>query len=108
MLTALPACCKESVAECEKARQNNPQVKINSSAINSYLYLGEYDKFLQSLPANDSVYILFYHGFAEYYLNNRDQAAKISIALSKETLRCFRRMWARLSAIRSSTTTRAA
>lgn len=65
----------ESVAECEKARQNNPQVKINSSAMNSYLYLGEYEKFLQSLPVNDSVYILFYRGFAEYYLNNRDQAA---------------------------------
>ena len=67
---------QESVAECEKARQNNPQVKINSSAMNSYLYLGEYGKFLQSLPVNDSVYILFYHGFGEYYLNNRDQAAR--------------------------------
>jgi tetratricopeptide (TPR) repeat protein len=67
---------KESVAECEKARQNNPQVKINSSAINSYLYLGEYDRFLQSLPVNDSVYILFYRGFAEYHLNNFEQAAQ--------------------------------
>jgi serine/threonine protein kinase/TolB-like protein len=66
---------EESVAECEKARQNNPQVKLNSSAMNSYLYLGQYDKFLQSLPVNDSVYIIFYRGFAEYYLNNRDQAA---------------------------------
>jgi len=67
---------QESLAECEKARQNNPQVKINSSAMNSYLYLGEYEKFLQSLPVNDSVYILFYHGFAEYYLNNHQQAAQ--------------------------------
>lgn len=67
---------KESVAECEKARQNNPLVKINSSAVNSYLYLGEYDKFLQSLPANDSVYILFYRGFAEYYEKNTGAAAK--------------------------------
>lgn len=66
---------KESVEECEKARQNNPQVKINSSAMNSYLYLGEYDKFLQSLPADDSVYILFYRGLGEYYMNNREQAA---------------------------------
>jgi len=31
---------EESVVEYEKARQNNPQVKINSSALNSYLYLG--------------------------------------------------------------------
>lgn len=65
----------ESVAECEQARQNNPQVKINSAAFNSYLYLGEYEKFLQTLPANDSVYITFYHGFAEYHLGNLQQAA---------------------------------
>jgi tetratricopeptide (TPR) repeat protein len=31
---------------------------------------------MQSLPADDSVYILFYHGFVEYHLNNYDQAAK--------------------------------
>ena len=67
---------KESEDECEKARQNNPQVKISSSAMNSYLYLGEYDKFLQTLPANDSAYILFYRGLAEYYLNHRDEAEK--------------------------------
>jgi len=67
---------EESVAECEKARQNNPQVKINSSALNSYLYMGKYDKFMQSLPVNDSTYILFYHGFGEYYLGNYEQAAR--------------------------------
>jgi len=66
----------ESVAECEKARENNPLVKINSSALNSYLYLGEYDKFLQSLPGNENVYILFYRGFGEYYTNKHDEAAK--------------------------------
>ena len=33
---------EESVGECEKARQNNPEVKINSSAMNGYLYLGQY------------------------------------------------------------------
>ena len=76
MPTGLPVCCKESVEECEKARQNNPQVKISSSAINGYLYLGDYEKFLQSLPANDSAYILFYRGLAEYYLNHREQAAR--------------------------------
>src|ERR1700733_5409517 len=67
---------EDSLAECEKARQIDPLVKINSSAMNSYLYLGEYDKFLGSLPANDSVYITFYRGFGEYYLNNREQAAQ--------------------------------
>jgi len=67
---------EDSAKECELARQNNPQVKINSSALNAYLYLGEYQKFLQSLPLNDSVYVLFYHGFGEYYLGNREQAAR--------------------------------
>jgi eukaryotic-like serine/threonine-protein kinase len=67
---------RESVAECEEARQYNPQVKINSAALNSYLYQGEYAKFMQSLPSNDSVYILFYHGFGQYYLNNYERAAK--------------------------------
>ncbi len=66
---------KESVEECEKARQNNPQVKISSSAINAYLYLGDYQKFLQSLPANDSAYILFYRGLGEFYLNHYEEAA---------------------------------
>jgi TolB-like protein len=66
---------EESLSECQRARAINPQVKINSSALNSYLYLGQYDKFLQSLPMNDSVYILFYRGFGEYYLNHREQAA---------------------------------
>jgi TolB-like protein/Tfp pilus assembly protein PilF len=65
----------ESVAECERARQNNPQVKINSSALNAYLYLGEYQQFLDSLPANGNVYILFYRGLGEYYMNQVQQAA---------------------------------
>ena len=67
---------QESVQECERARANNPKVKISSSAMNSYLYSGEYEKFLQSLPANDSVYILFYRGLAEYYMGNREVAAR--------------------------------
>lgn len=66
---------KESVEECEKARQYDPKVKISSSAINGYLYLGEYGKFLESLPARDSVYIQFYRGLAEYYMNHYDEAA---------------------------------
>lgn len=66
---------RESVMESERARQDNPSVKINSSAMNAYLYLGEYDKFIQSLPSNDSVYVLFYHGFGEYHLGNLSEAA---------------------------------
>jgi DNA-binding winged helix-turn-helix (wHTH) protein/TolB-like protein len=66
---------KESVAECELARRLDPNVKNNSSALNSYLYLGEYDKFLKSLPANSELpFHLFYRGFAEYHQQRLDPA----------------------------------
>ncbi len=69
---------EESIAEGERARGFDPQVKINSSAMNGYLYLGQYDKFLQSLPANNSVYLLFYRGFAEYHQKQWHQAKEDS------------------------------
>ena len=65
---------KQSLLECELARRLDPEVKINSSAFNTYLYLGQYDKFLASLPANDSPLLLFYHGFGSYYKQNYDTA----------------------------------
>jgi serine/threonine protein kinase/tetratricopeptide (TPR) repeat protein len=58
---------EESVRECETARSIDPEVKINNSALNSYFYLGRYDSFLASLPAIDSVYILFYRGLGGHY-----------------------------------------
>jgi tetratricopeptide (TPR) repeat protein len=80
----------ESIAEAERARTLDPEVKMNSSTLNSYFYLGEYDKFIQSLPANDSVYILFYRGFGEYYKNDVTEAAATSILPMGLTLRCCR------------------
>jgi DNA-binding winged helix-turn-helix (wHTH) protein/TolB-like protein len=66
---------KESVAEGELARQLDPSVKLNSSALNGYLYLGEYDRFLASLPKTDDVpFIVFYRGFGEYYEKNWQEA----------------------------------
>ena len=66
-----------SVAESESARQLDPLVKSNGSALNAYLYLGEYDKFIASLPeANDSAFFLFYRGFGEYHEKNWDRAAQ--------------------------------
>jgi DNA-binding winged helix-turn-helix (wHTH) protein/TolB-like protein len=62
---------QESVSECERARQIDPGVKLNSSVLNTYLYLGQYDRFLQSLPpTNDVALIVFYRGLGEYYKNN--------------------------------------
>ncbi len=68
---------KESLVECERARQIDPLVRANGSVFNTYLYLGEYDKFLQSLPdVSDSAFVLFYRGFGEYHQRNWDRAAK--------------------------------
>jgi TolB-like protein/DNA-binding winged helix-turn-helix (wHTH) protein len=67
---------EESVAECERARQLAPFVKGNGAFLNSYLYLGEYQKFLDSLPADDSSFTLFYRGFGEFHEKQFDQAAK--------------------------------
>jgi DNA-binding winged helix-turn-helix (wHTH) protein/TolB-like protein len=68
---------KESVQECERARQIDPSVKGNGSVLNAYLYLGQYDKFLASLPdVDDSSFLVFYRGFGEYHQKNWIQAAK--------------------------------
>jgi TolB-like protein/DNA-binding winged helix-turn-helix (wHTH) protein len=67
----------ESVAECERARQIDPSVKSNGSVLNTYLYLGQYDKFLASLPdVHDSSFILFYRGFGQYYQKDFERASK--------------------------------
>ena len=78
---------KESVDECVRARQLDPGVKINSSALNAYLYLGEYDKFLDSLPRNGELpFHVFYRGFGEYYEKHYDQAlADFDRAYSMDT-----------------------
>ena len=68
---------KESVLECERARQLDPGVKLTSSALNGYLYLGQYDRFLESLPKlENSALIVFYRGLAEYYQQKREPAAR--------------------------------
>jgi len=68
---------RESVTESENARRLDPGVKLNSSTQNGYLYLGQYDQFLASLPkANDPSLIAFYRGFGEYYKKNWEEAAK--------------------------------
>jgi DNA-binding winged helix-turn-helix (wHTH) protein/TolB-like protein/Tfp pilus assembly protein PilF len=69
---------EESVAECERALQLDPLVRgANGAVLNTYLYLGEYDKFLRSLPdVDDSSFIVFYRGFGEYYRKDWQSAAK--------------------------------
>ena len=58
----------ESAAESERARALDPGVKLHTSALNAYLYLGQFDRFLASLPSDNNVaFDLFYRGFGEYY-----------------------------------------
>jgi TolB-like protein/lipoprotein NlpI len=67
---------QESVREAETARQLDPVVKLYSSTLNGYLYMGQYDKFLQSLAkSDDQPLILFYRGLGEYYQRNWEGAA---------------------------------
>jgi DNA-binding winged helix-turn-helix (wHTH) protein/TolB-like protein/Flp pilus assembly protein TadD len=68
---------QESVEECEMARALDPGVKLNTSALNAYLYLGQYDKFLESIPqVNNAAFNVFYRGFGEYYKNDHKSAAQ--------------------------------
>jgi TolB-like protein len=65
----------ESIAECERARAVDPQVKLHSSALNSYLYAGQYEKFLHSLPPDEgAAFIVFYRGLARLYLKDEKAA----------------------------------
>jgi tetratricopeptide (TPR) repeat protein len=68
---------EESVKECERARELDPEVKLTSSAMNGYLYVGQYDTFLRSLPPlDDSAFLEFYRGFALYHKGQWDRAAE--------------------------------
>jgi tetratricopeptide (TPR) repeat protein len=67
----------ESVLESENARRLDPTVKLNSSTLNGYLYLGQYDAFLASLPKTDDLALIaFYRGFGKYYQRNWQEAAE--------------------------------
>ena len=66
---------RESIEECETARRIDPEVKLTSSAFNSYLYDGQYDKFIKSLPDTEIAFIVFYRGLGYLYLKE-DQRAK--------------------------------
>ena len=67
----------EAAWESERARQLDPGVKLSSSTANAYLYLGQYDRFLQSLPpGDDTALIVFYRGLGEFYKKNFDLAVE--------------------------------
>ena len=63
----------QSIAEGESALQLDPHIK--GHLFNSYLYAGQYEKFVNSLPMRDEAYTLFYRGLGHYYMGDRARAA---------------------------------
>jgi DNA-binding winged helix-turn-helix (wHTH) protein/TolB-like protein len=66
---------KESAAEAEQARQLDTDIKASNAVPAIYLYLGQYEKFLSSLPRSESAYVTFYRGLGLYYLKDFARAA---------------------------------
>lgn len=65
---------EQSISEGEKAVRIDPD--IEGHAFNSYLYIGEYRKFLASLRDRKSGFHSFYRGLAKLYLKEPEEAAK--------------------------------
>jgi len=67
---------RESITEGERSRQINGEIKADNSVFNGYFYDGQYEKFIQSLPAReDSAYVTFYRGLGHYYLKQGKEAS---------------------------------
>lgn len=63
----------ESIQEGDRALQLN--TRLESHQFNTYLYTGDYRKFLDSLPVREDAYVVFYRGIGQYYLGDMTQAA---------------------------------
>jgi TolB-like protein len=67
---------RESISEGERSRQINGAIKADNSVFNAYLYDGQHEKFLQSLPGGEnSAYITFYRGLGRHYLKQWKESA---------------------------------
>jgi len=67
---------EQSVAASERAGAIDPLFLAGKGIFLTYLYQGDYDKFLRSYRADDrSAYQLFYAGFARYHLKQYEEAA---------------------------------
>ncbi|HMB30091.1 MAG TPA: tetratricopeptide repeat protein, partial [Blastocatellia bacterium] len=67
---------RESISEGERSRQINGEIEADNAVFNGYLYDGQYEKFIQSLPAGEKfAYVTFYRGLGHYYLKQWKEAA---------------------------------
>jgi DNA-binding winged helix-turn-helix (wHTH) protein/tetratricopeptide (TPR) repeat protein len=66
---------KESIEEGEQAFRLDPALKLTRATFNSYLYTGQYEKFLATLPKEpNKAFTFFYRGFAYYHLKDKERA----------------------------------
>ncbi|MGA9774137.1 MAG: winged helix-turn-helix domain-containing protein [Blastocatellia bacterium] len=63
----------ESIDAGERAIQLD--MRTDSHQFNSYLYTGQYEKFISSLPVREDAYVVFYRGIGYYYQNDLERAA---------------------------------
>ncbi|MDQ3474047.1 MAG: winged helix-turn-helix domain-containing protein [Acidobacteriota bacterium] len=63
----------DSISEGESALRL--YAHLTGHRFNSYLYAGQYEKFLNSLPMRDDAYTLFYRGLGNYYLKDWTSAS---------------------------------
>jgi DNA-binding winged helix-turn-helix (wHTH) protein/TolB-like protein/lipopolysaccharide biosynthesis regulator YciM len=63
----------ESIQEGVRALEIN--TRLESHQFNAYLYTGEYQRFITSLPVREDAYVVFYRGLGQYYLGDMTQAA---------------------------------
>ena len=67
---------ERSVVEGELALRLNPNVSLNTT-FNTYLYVGRYKEFLDSLPRDEkNARAVFYRGLAYYYLKDTARAVE--------------------------------
>jgi serine/threonine-protein kinase len=67
---------RESISEGERSRQIDGAIKADNAVFNGYLYDGQYEKFIQILPAReDFAFVIFYRGLGHYYLKQWKEAA---------------------------------
>jgi DNA-binding winged helix-turn-helix (wHTH) protein/TolB-like protein/Tfp pilus assembly protein PilF len=64
----------ESIAEGEHALQLDPMVNLGST-LNSYLYSGDYEKFLSRMAAGEDARTIFYRGLCFLYMKDLSRAA---------------------------------
>jgi DNA-binding winged helix-turn-helix (wHTH) protein/TolB-like protein len=67
---------RESIYEGARSRQINDEINASNAVFNAYIYDGQYEKFIQSLPDREnSPYHAFYRGLGHYYLKRWKEAA---------------------------------